>query len=45
MLKCGTEIIDLVVLGRNYCSSCRVRLGMGEGVDFQAARGAANTSL
>ena len=24
MLKCGTEIIDLVVLGRNYWSSCRV---------------------
>ena len=24
MLKCGTENIDLVVLGRNYWSSCRV---------------------
>ena len=26
MLKCGTEIIDLVVLGRNYWSSCRVNV-------------------
>ena len=31
MLKCGTEIIDLVVLGRNYWSSCRV-FTLGESI-------------